>query len=117
MRSKADPNIYVLGDASVASAMPKSAYSANSQAKVAVKAIRTELTDAAASPASYNNTCWSLISTNNSVKVGAAYEPGKESIEVVSNFISQTGEDSATRKTNFKDSVQWYSDISNDIFG
>ena len=46
MRSKADANIYVLGDASIASAMPKSAFSANSQAKVASKAIRADLTDA-----------------------------------------------------------------------
>lgn len=116
MRSKADPNIYVLGDASIASAMPKSAFSANSQAKVAAKAIRAELTDASAVPAQYSNTCWSLISPNNSVKVGAAYQPGKEGIEVVSNFISQTKEDPRTRELNFKDSVAWYSDISKDMF-
>lgn len=117
MRSKADPNIYVLGDASIASAMPKSAFSANSQAKVAVNAIRAELTDYSLPPARYNNTCWSLISPNNSVKVGATYQAGTQSIEVVSNFISQTGEDSATRKVNFEDSVGWYSDIAMDIFG
>lgn len=117
MRSKADPNIYVLGDASIASAMPKSAFSANSQAKVAARAIRSELTNAAASPARYENTCWSLISPDNSVKVGASYEPGKESIEAVTKFISQTGEDLVTRKANYEDSLAWYSEISMDIFG
>ena len=116
MRSRADPNIFVLGDASIASAMPKSAFSANSQAKVAVKAIRADLMDSSAPQAEYSNTCWSLISPDNSVKVGAVYQPGKENIEVVSNFISQTGETSATRKANFKNSVQWYRDISNDMF-
>ena len=40
MQTKADGNIYVLGDASVASAMPKSGFSANSQAKVAANHIR-----------------------------------------------------------------------------
>ena len=35
MRSAKDANIYVLGDASIAGDMPKSGFSANSQAKVA----------------------------------------------------------------------------------
>ena len=117
MQSKADPNIYVLGDASIASAMPKSAFSANSQAKVAAKAIRAELTDYSASSAQYSNTCWSLISPNNSVKVGATYKAGKENIEAVTKFISQTKEDSATRKVNYEDSVEWYSDFAADMFG
>jgi len=117
MQSKADPNIYVLGDASIASAMPKSAFSANSQAKVAAKAIRAELTDYSASPAEYSNTCWSLISPNNSVKVGATYKAGKENIEAVTKFISQTKEESATRKVNYEDSVEWYSDFTADMFG
>lgn len=116
MRSKADSNIYVLGDASIASAMPKSAFSANSQAKVAATTIRGELTDSSVSPARYDNTCWSLISPNNSVKVGATYQAGKESIEAVSKFISQTEEDSATRKANYEESVGWYSDITTDMF-
>jgi len=116
MRSKADPNIHVLGDASIASAMPKSAFSANSQAKVAANAFRGELTDSSASSARYNNTCWSLISPNNSVKVGAAYQPGTQSIEVVSNFISQTKENTETRKANYEDSLGWYKEIPTDMF-
>ena len=117
MRSKADPNIYVLGDASVASEMPKSAYSANSQAKVAANAILAELADASAAAPRYNNICWSLISPDNAVTVGAAYEGGAEEIKAVSKFISQTGENAATRKTNYKESVQWYSAIASDMFG
>ncbi len=117
MRSRADANIYVLGDASIASAMPKSAFSANSQAKVAAEAILSELTDASAGKARYSNTCWSLISPNNSVKVGATYEPGKEKIESVTTFISQTGEDVSTRKTNYEDSIGWYTGIAADMFG
>lgn len=116
MRSKADPDIHVLGDASIASAMPKSAFSANSQAKVAANAFRGELTDSSASSARYNNTCWSLISPNNSVKVGAAYQPGTQSIEVVSNFISQTKENTETRKANYEDSLGWYKEIPTDMF-
>jgi len=57
MKSTVDPNIFVLGDASIAGAMPKSAFSANSQAKVAAMVIRGELTGARTFPARYTNTC------------------------------------------------------------
>ena len=53
----------------------------------------------------------------NSVKVGASYQAGGESIEAVSTFISQTGEDAATRMTNYQDSVGWYGVIAADMFG
>ena len=43
MRSAVDENIFVIGDASIAGAMPKSAFGANSQAKVAVMNIRGDL--------------------------------------------------------------------------
>ncbi len=116
MASRADPNIHVLGDASVASAMPKSGFSANSQAKVAANAIRAELTDSKAFPARFSNTCWSLIATNDGVKVGANYKAGEEKIEVVDKFISQTGEDSALRKATYEESEGWYAGITSDMF-
>ena len=46
MRSKMDANIYVVGDACIPGQMPKSAFSANSQAKVAAMMIRGELAGA-----------------------------------------------------------------------
>lgn len=116
MASKADPNIYVLGDASVASAMPKSGFSANSQAKVAANAIRGELTGSKVFPARFSNTCWSLIGTNDGVKVGANYTAGAEKIEVADKFISKTGEESAVRKATYEESEGWYSGITSDMF-
>ena len=64
MKSANDPNIYVIGDACIAGDMPKSAFSANSQAKVAAMMIRGELTKSPTFPARYTNTCWSLIETD-----------------------------------------------------
>ncbi len=61
MKSKIDANIFVVGDACIPGDMPKSAFSANSQAKVAAMIIRGELTQSRAFPARYSNTCWSLI--------------------------------------------------------
>ncbi len=117
MSSRADPDIYVLGDACQQGDMPKSAFSANSQAKVCANAVRGALTDSKVFPAKFSNTCWSLIDTDNGVKVGATYEPTAEKIAKVDGFISQTGEDSATRKATFEESVGWYDAISADMFG
>lgn len=117
MRSRMDDNIFVLGDASQQGAMPKSAFSANSQAKVVSNVIRGELTDSRIFPARYSNTCWSLIATNDGVKVGASYEPGADQIESVSSFISQTGEDAELRRQTFEESIGWYNGIVADIFG
>ena len=116
MASKADPNIYVLGDASVASSMPKSGFSANSQAKVAANAIRGELTGSRVYDPRFANTCWSLIATNDGVKVGANYKAGSEKIDVVDKFVSQGGESADLRKTTYEESIGWYNGITNDMF-
>ena len=116
MASHADKNIYVLGDASVASAMPKSGFSANSQAKVAANAIRGELTGSRVYDARFANTCWSLVATNDGVKVGANYKAGDEKIEVVDKFISQGDESADIRKTTYEESIGWYEGITADMF-
>ena len=117
MRSRIDEAVFVLGDASAQGDMPKSAFSANSQAKVAAMVIRSELTDSKAFPAKYTNTCWSLIAPDDGVKVGASYEPTDEKIASVDSFISQNGEDDALRKATYEESLGWYAGITADIFG
>ncbi|MCL7465843.1 NAD(P)/FAD-dependent oxidoreductase [Phaeovulum sp. NW3] len=117
MRARLDEAVFVLGDASAQGDMPKSAFSANSQAKVAAMVIRAELTGSRAFPAKYSNTCWSLIAPEDGVKVGASYEPTAEKIASVESFISQTGEDAALRRTTYEESLGWYAGITADIFG
>jgi hypothetical protein len=117
MRSRIDEAVFVLGDASAQGDMPKSGFSANSQAKVAAMVIRAELTGSAAFPAKYSNTCWSLIAPDDGVKVGASYEPTDEKIASVESFISQTGEDADLRKATYEESLGWYAGITADIFG
>ena len=117
MKSKVDETIFVLGDSSAQGDMPKSGFSANSQAKVAAMAIRGELTGSKVFPAKYSNTCWSLIAPEDGVKVGASYEPTPEKIASVDSFVSATGEDAALRKATYEESLGWYAGIPADIFG
>ncbi|MEP1354240.1 MAG: NAD(P)/FAD-dependent oxidoreductase [Tateyamaria sp.] len=117
MSSKADPDIHVLGDASQQGDMPKSGFSANSQAKVCANAVRGALTGSKVFPAKFSNTCWSLIDTNDGVKVGATYEATDEKIAKVDGFISQTGETADVRKATYEESEGWYAGITADMFG
>lgn len=117
MQSRMDENIHILGDACHQGDMPKSAFSANSQAKVCAMAVRGALTGSKTFPARFRNTCWSLIETNDAVKVGASYEATDEKIAKVDGFISHMDEDSATRQANFEESVGWYEGMIADTFG
>jgi len=117
MQSKVDEDIHVLGDASAQGDMPKSGFSANSQAKVAAMAVRGALTGSKVFPAKFSNTCWSLIYTDDAIKVGAAYEATDEKIASVSSFVSQPGEPADLRKQNYVESLGWYAGITADMFG
>lgn len=116
MKSAADSGIYVLGDAAIAGDMPKSAFSANSQAKVAAMMIRGELASARTFPARYTNTCWSLVAADDCVKVGGAYEPKDGKIAASSTFVSKTGETVELRKETQAENMGWYSGITADMF-
>ncbi|MCR9255743.1 MAG: NAD(P)/FAD-dependent oxidoreductase [Alphaproteobacteria bacterium] len=116
MQSRMDENIHILGDASQQGDMPKSGFAANSQAKVAAMAIRGALTGSSVFPAKFSNTCWSLIATDDGVKVGASYKATDEKIAKVDGFISQNGESEALRKQTYEESIGWYSGITSDMF-
>jgi hypothetical protein len=112
-----DANIYLIGDACIAGEMPKSGFTANSHAKVAAMMIRGELTKSRTFPARYTNTCWSLIATDDAVKVGGSYEAKGATIGAVSTFISQRNESAEVRKQTQQENMDWYAAISTDIFG
>jgi NADPH-dependent 2,4-dienoyl-CoA reductase/sulfur reductase-like enzyme len=116
MKSANDSSIYVVGDACIPGDMPKSAFSANSQAKVAALMIRGELTNAPTFPARYTNTCWSLIETDDTVKVGGRYEAKDGKIAAVETFVSQKGESPELRRQTQVENMGWYGGIIADVF-
>ncbi|MGO4664948.1 FCSD flavin-binding domain-containing protein [Bosea sp. 2YAB26] len=116
MKSAADPAIFVLGDACIAGDMPKSAFSANSQAKVAAMVIRGELSGSRTFPPRYVNTCWSLVDTDDAIKVGGRYEPKDGKIAAVETFVSQPDESDELRKQTQAENIGWYAGITADMF-
>ena len=117
LASRIDENVHVLGDAAAQGDMPKSGFSANSQAKVCANSIVADLAGGRAFPARFANTCWSLIDTNDGIKVGATYEATDEKIAKIDGFVSQVDEDAATREATYRESLGWYDAITEDMFG
>ncbi len=117
MASKADPNVYVLGDSSAQGDMPKAGFAANAQAKMAAMVIRGELTGSRVFPAKLSNICWSLLAENDGVKVGASFEVTDEKIAKTGGFVSKPGEDADLRKATYEESIGWYEGIVSDMFG
>ncbi len=108
--------IYVLGDAAIAAEMPKSAFSANSQAKVVAADILSALAKKPKFSPNFRNTCWSMLAPDDSVKIGAGYVPKGQKLDPVAPFVSKPGEDAALRKQVFQESVAWYDGIVADVF-
>jgi hypothetical protein len=80
-------------------------------------AVRAALTGSSNFEPRYRNTCWSLLATENAVKVGATYAPTEEGITKTDGFISQVGESDELRATTAEEARGWYAGITKDIFG
>ena len=117
LASKLQPDIHLVGDAIIPGDMPKSGYSANSQAKACALAVRVALTDAKAFPPRFRNTCWSLLATDDAVKVGATYKATEEKIAKTDSFISKAGEEDEVRAATAREANAWYDGIAKDMFG
>jgi NADPH-dependent 2,4-dienoyl-CoA reductase/sulfur reductase-like enzyme len=73
--SRLQPNIHVLGDAIIGGGMPKSAFSANAQAKVCAAAVAGLLHGQAPGAPKLINTCYSLVGPDYGISVAGVYRP------------------------------------------
>lgn len=68
------PNVHVIGDACSAGAMPKSGYSANSQAKVCALNVVQLMNGKELIPPSHVNVCYSYVTDKEAISVSAVYK-------------------------------------------
>ncbi|MEK7810550.1 MAG: FCSD flavin-binding domain-containing protein [Pseudomonadota bacterium] len=82
-------DVHVIGDSSIAGAMPKSGYSANSEAKVCATNIVAKMKGRTLVEMSGVNTCYSFISATEAVSVTGVYQVNKEknTIEAVAGSV------------------------------
>lgn len=111
--------VYVIGDASIATKMPKSGFSANSQAKVAAMQIARVLKkQPIITPPKLANTCYSLLSPSYGISVAAVYEAHEDKIVKVAGAggLSPMGADQGFRMQEAEFAVGWYQNQTADIF-
>jgi sulfide dehydrogenase [flavocytochrome c] flavoprotein chain len=118
-QSNIHPNIYVIGDASIAGEMPKSGHSANSQGKLAAAAIVNSLKGADPIAPSMVNTCYSLITPDWGISVAAVYKFDDGSIKGVQGAggVSPADADRDFRMLEANYTRGWYNSITTDIWG
>ncbi|MFP3873120.1 MAG: FCSD flavin-binding domain-containing protein [Thiohalophilus sp.] len=114
------PDIHVIGDASLAGAMPKSGFAANSQGKVCAAAIVSALHNTTMPEPSYVNTCYSLVGPDYGISVAAVYRYSEDKgIHGVkdSGGISPKDVGSDFRQKEARYARGWYDSIAMDTWG
>ena len=117
--SKLQPGVHVIGDATIAGAMPKSGYAANSQGKVCAAAVVALLNEGEVGVPSYVNTCYSIAGPEWGISVAAVYKLGADGvITSVPNSGGLTPMDASEEmhKREVEYAYSWYKNIVHDVF-
>jgi NADPH-dependent 2,4-dienoyl-CoA reductase/sulfur reductase-like enzyme len=111
--------IHLIGDAAIANPMPKSAFSANNQAKTCATAIVALLRGKAVPSPALMNTCYSLVAPDYGISIAAVYRVVDEKIVTVdgSSGVSPLDAPSETRALEAEYAKSWYANITADTFG
>ncbi|HEY6753681.1 MAG TPA: NAD(P)/FAD-dependent oxidoreductase [Pseudolabrys sp.] len=118
-QSKLQPNIHVLGDATIAGGMPKSAFTANAQAKVCAAAVAKLLRGETPAEPKLINTCYSLVAPDYGINVAGVYRPVNGVLTEVegSGGVSSVDAPRATRELEATFANGWFQTITNEAFG
>ncbi len=111
--------IHVIGDASVATPLPKSGFAASSEAKVCAAAIVASLSGDPMPDPSYVNTCYSLVGPTYGIHVAMVYRLSGTNIVKVKGAggVSPKNATDAFRRDEARYTEGWYQAISADIWG
>lgn len=115
--SKQQPAIHVVGDAALAGDMPKSAFAANSQAKMCAFAVAALLTGAQGQSPHLFNTCYTFLAPDDAVSDAISFKPDGGSIRMQNILLSQVGESAQTRREVARAADGWYDAFTHDLFG
>ncbi len=111
------PGVYVIGDASIAHPMPKSAFAANSQAKLCALAILADLLGQPAPEPRLINTCYSLIAPDQAISVSGVYAAIETRLSALAEGTSPVIADDGLREREAVDAWHGYRSLLADSFG
>jgi sulfide dehydrogenase [flavocytochrome c] flavoprotein chain len=111
--------VYILGDAGMAGDMPKSAFSANVQAKSCAAAIAAVRAGRNPIPTKLVNVCFSLAAPDYGFSIADVYEqqPGKIVLLDRNGRTTPTGSGPDVHKREAEFARSWFDTLTNEIFG
>ena len=118
-RSTQLDHVYVIGDAAIANAMPKSAFAANAQAKYCAVQVLRSLRDLPPLTSTLANTCYSLVNPEHAISVAGVYQAGGKAWRVVpkSGGMSPLAADESFRRLEAEYAKHWFSAITKQVYG
>lgn len=117
--SKQQPNIHVIGDAAIMGGMPKSAFSANAQAKVCAAAVAKLLAGQKPDEPRLINTCYSLVAPDYGISVAGVYQPKDGVLTDVQGAggVSPVDAPKSTREAEVAFANGWFKTITTEVYG
>jgi sulfide dehydrogenase [flavocytochrome c] flavoprotein subunit len=117
--SKLQPNIHVIGDSAIAGAMPKSAFSANAQAKVCAAAVAMLLEGGVPTSPKLINTCYSLVAPDYGISVAGVYAPTNGVLADIEGAggVSPLDAPPSVRAAEARYDEAWFETITAEVFG
>lgn len=112
-------DIHVIGDSAIAGALPKSAFAANSEAKMAATAIASALRGEPIADALFVNTCYSLLAPQYGISVAGVYRATEKGIAEVpgAGGVSPKDANADFRAAEARYAFGWYASIAADTWG
>lgn len=117
--SRLQQNIHVIGDASIAGAMPKSAFAANAQAKVCAAAVAKLLHGEMPPTPKLINTCYSLVAPDYGISIAGVYQPANGQLTEIagSGGVSPLDAPPSFRSLEASFADGWFKTITSEAFG
>ena len=113
-------NIHVVGDSCHGKPLPKSAYAANSEAKVCAAAVVAMLNGGKAAHPSYVNTCYSIIAPGDGISVAMVYNYDEAAGKIIkvkgSGGLTPGKFDAVLREREQQYAYSWFNNITSDVF-
>ena len=117
--STQQPGVHVIGDATIAAPMPKSAFSANAQAKVCAIQLVRAFSELDIESTTLANTCFSFISEDRAISVSGVYHNKGGELKSVAGAggISPVDATDELQKREARQARDWFETITKETWG
>ncbi|MFH1517476.1 MAG: NAD(P)/FAD-dependent oxidoreductase [Pseudomonadota bacterium] len=111
--------IHVIGDATIAAPMPKSAFSANLQAKICAISVARLVSGMEPESTVLANTCYSFVAPDQAVSISGVYSNDRGQFTAIDGAggLTPVGSASGIRSAEASQAETWFASITGEAFG